>query len=164
MTGNNCYEIDTLNMLNNKIDTLNKFCIEYVIYFVKHYNDYVDEFGDEENYKIDIYNLTNDDFDNYILDEFVEDGCYFMAYLNKRNFIVPMNVSNNFINLILQKTIQNLNITNDKFIQELKQRIDKLFEAYAFSYLENLGLENLKLKIKPEIDFVHHFYSLGDNY
>lgn len=154
MTGNNC-EFDTLNM----------FCIEYVIYFVNYYNNYIDKFGDEEEtYKIDIHNLTINDFDNHILKEFIESECYFMDYFNKRNFRVCMDISNDFINLILQTTIQNLNITNDEWIQELKQRRDKLFEAYAYSYLKNLGLENLKLKIKPHIDYVNYFYSLGEDY
>lgn len=150
---------------DNKIDALNMFCIEYVIYFVKCYNDNIDEFGteDDANNKIDIHNLTIDNF-NRILREFTESDCDFMDYFNKRNFRVCVDVSNDFIELILQKTIQTLNLTNDEWIQELKQKRNKLFEAYAYSYIKNLGLENLKLKIKPEIDYVHHIHSLGEDY
>jgi hypothetical protein len=153
---------------NWKIDGLNMICVEYVIYFVKCHNDDLDEgTEDDANNKIDIYNLTIDDFNNYILTEFTEStesDCDFMDYFNKRNIRVCIDISNDFIELILQTTIQNLNITNDEWIQEFKKKMYKLFRAYAYSYIKNLGLENLKLKIKSEIDYVHHIHSLGDDY
>ena len=136
------------------IEMFNEWIIEYVIYFIKNCNEDEDYFGEDDD-KYDIHNL-NDEVFEIILEQFTPawDYCGLSDYFCMRQCRYWVDIPDDVGKVILQKNIDVFGEDDNEFIQELKTNGKKSLEAYAYSYLKNIGLENLKLKIKPHIDFL----------